>query len=186
MILLTAPSAEPVTTDDAALAARLYVGDPLLPLLPGLITSARQIAEHETGLQLMAQTWRSEFAAWPAADDEIRVHRATAAAITYWDGSSWATLSTAAYTYFPLGNGTGVAPVIGGSWPNLADVAGGPRVRIDLTAGLPSADGVEECVKLFIKALVAHWISSPEAATARTLSEAPFLGSLLDPVRLWG
>lgn len=187
MYLLTSPTAEPVTTAEALLAARLSAtGDPLEPMLAGLIAAARQIAEQETGRQFMQQTWRFELEGWPAACFPLRVHRASAAAIAYWTGASWATLATNAYAFYVLGNWTGVAPAFGTDWPALPDVAGGPRVRIDLTAGAADATAVPECVKLFIKALVAHWINSPEAAGARSMERAPFLGALLDPVRLWG
>jgi len=185
--LLTSPTGEPVSTADALLAARLSAtGEPLEPMLAGLIAAARQIAEQETGRKFMQQTWRIEGESWPAADCPLRVHRATAAAIAYWTGSTWATLATNAYAVYVLGNWTGVAPALGTDWPALGEVAGGPRIRIDLTAGAASAADVPECVKLFIKALVAHWINSPEAATARSMERAPFLGALLDPVRLWG
>lgn len=187
MYLLTPPINEPVATSEALAAARLSAaGDPLEPMLAGLIAAARQIAEQETGRQFMQQIWRFELESWPASCFPLRVHRATEAAIAYWTGSSWATLATNSYAFYAHGNWTGIAPALGTDWPALGGVAGGPRVRIDLTAGAADATAVPECVKLFIKALVAHWINNPEAATARTLERAPFLGALLDPVRLWG
>ena len=186
MYLLTPPTIEPVTTAEAAIAARVSSGDALEPMLPGLIAAARQVAEQQTGRQLMAQTWRVELADWPAADEMLHVHRATACSISYWTGSAWsAALSGTAFAFFPLGTGTGVAPAVGTSWPTLGAVAGGPRVRIDLTAGAATAADVPECIKLYIKALVAHWCNNPEAATSKSTAEAPFLSCLLDPVRLW-
>lgn len=185
MYLLNPPSAEPVTTAEAAIAARISSGDALEPLLPGLITAARQIAEQQTGKQLMAQTWRIELADWPDADRVLHIHRATAVAISYWTGSAWASLAGSAFAFYPQCTGTGVAPAVGTSWPTLGTVAGGPRVRIDITAGATDAATVPECVKLFIKALVAHWVSYPEAATARSMAQAPFLPMLLDGERLW-
>ena len=187
MYLLTGPTDEPVSTADALLAARLSAaGDPLEPMLPGLIAAARQIAEQETGRQFMQQTWRCELEDWPAADEALRIHRPSALAIAYWTGATWSTLATNAYVYFPLGNWTAIAPALNTSWPTLGQLAGGPRVRVDITVGAANAATVPECVKLFIKALVAHWVDSPQAAHARTLMLAPFLRSLLDPVRLWG
>ncbi|MDT7836459.1 head-tail connector protein [Aquabacterium sp. OR-4] len=186
MYLLNPPTAEPVTTAEAALAARISSGDALEPMLPGLIAAARQVAEQETGRQLMEQTWRIELPDWPAADDLLHAHRATACAITYWTGSTWSqAMSASAFTFYPLSTGTGVAPAVGASWPTLGAVAGGPRVRIDLTAGADDAADVPECVKLFIKTLVAHWAYNPAAAAHNSLAEAPFLRALLDPVRLW-
>lgn len=166
MYLLAPPTIEPVSVSDAALAARLSAGDALEPMLAGLIASAREIAEQETGQRLMQQTWRAELADWPAADDVLHFNRPTAAAVSYWTGSAWSALDT--------------------SWPTLGRVAGGPRVRIDLTGGATDAAQVRECAKLFIKALVAHWVDNPEAASARTMARAPFLGALLDPLRFGG
>jgi len=185
MRLLTAPTLEPVTVDEAKLAARISDTAAFDAMLPGLISAARQVAEQETGLQLMAQIWRTELVDWPASTDVLRVYQATAAAVSYWNGSTWATLAGAAFEFGAVGNGTALAPTTGTSWPALGAKAVGPRVRIDLTAGETDADDVPECVKLYIKALVAWWVDNPSAAAPGSLDTAPFLRSLLDPVRLW-
>lgn len=185
MHLLTAPTVEPVTVAEAKLAARID-GTEFDAQLPGMIAAARQLAEQATGRQLMAQTWRTELTDWPAATDPIYVHQATAAVITYWNGSAWVTLSPGAYSAFRLGSWTAVAPAIGTAGPMLGDIAGGPRVRIDLTAGATTAADVPDCVKQYIKAMVAYWIDSPAAAGAEKLAEAPFLSCLLHPARLIG
>lgn len=180
MHLLTAPTAEPVTLDEAKLAARLGDSTAFDALLPGLITAARQVAEQKTCRQLMAQTWRTELADWPASSDVIAVHQATAAAVSYWSGSAWATLAGSAYEFGAVDNGTALAPAIGTSWPTLGDKAIGPRVRIDLTAGATDAADVPECVKLYIKAATAYGIDNPsDPAPPRSL------GSLLDSVRVY-
>jgi len=185
MFLLTAPTAEPVTLDEAKLAARIAGSADFDALIPGLIMAARQIVEQETGLQIMAQTWRIELADWPAVDDVLPVHQATAAAVTYWNGTAWASLDGAAFVFGSSGVGTAIAPATGLAWPTLGERPVGPRVQIDLTAGAASAVQVPECVKLYIKALVAWWIDNPSAAAPGNVQPAPYLRSLLDPVRLW-
>ena len=185
MILLTAPTAEPVTLAEAKLAARIGDTDAFDLVVPGLIVAARQMAEQQTGQLFMQQTWRAELVDWPAATDVLHVYRASAAVVTYWTGTAWASLSGASYMFDALGSGTALAPVTGGAWPALVDKPVGPRVRVDLTAGATSAAAVPECVKLYIKALVAWWIDNPSAGTPGSLQEAPFLRALLDPVRLW-
>ena len=184
MYLLTAPTLEPVTLAEAKLAARIDY-DAFDAMVPGLITAARQLAEQETGWRFIAQTWRTELMDWPAATDVLPVHQATAATITYWDGSAWDSLSSAAYAFGDQDNGTALAPATGSSWPTLGDKPVGSRVRIDLTAGAADAAAVPECVKLYIKALVAWWVENPSAGAPDNLQEAPFLRALLDPVRLW-
>lgn len=185
MHLLTAPTAEPVTLDEAKLAARIGGSTAFDALVPGLIVAARQLAEQETGRQLMAQTWRTELTDWPASTDVIAVHQATSAAVSYWTGSAWMTMADAGYEFGALDNGTALAPAISTSWPTLGDKAVGPRVRIDLTAGATDAADVPECVKLYIKALVAHWVDNPSAAASNRTVEAPFLRLLLDPARIY-
>lgn len=184
MHLLTAPTVEPVTLAEAKLAARIT--ETLFDaIIPGLIASARQLAEQATGQMFMAQTWRTELVDWPAITDTIAVPQATAAALSYWTGSAWATLSGAGYAFAPAGSGTALAPALGTTWPALGTKALGARVRIDLTAGAADANAVPECVKLYIKALVAHWVFNPSAAASNSTAEAPFLRLLLDPARLW-
>lgn len=188
MILLTPPTAEPVSVDDVKLALR--IDDTAFdPLLPGLIAAARAVAEQETGRLFFAQTWRIERAAWPQADDVLHVYRPTAAAVGYWTGSAWATLATNLYAFAPdaaTGCGTVLAPALGTSWPALGSIAIGPRVRIDLTAGLPAgqSDQVPAGIKAFIAAVVGQLLQSPELTAAQAVQASPLLSRLLDPWRL--
>jgi len=184
MHLLTPPAIEPVTVDEAKAAARI-AGAEFDAQLPGLITAARQSAEHIAGRLFIEQTHRAELFDWPEVDDLLHVADATAVAISYWSGSTWVDLSGGAFEFAPLHGGTVVAPVSGTSWPTLGTKVIGARVRIDITAGAEDADGVPECVKLYIKALVAWWIDNPSAVANGSLKEAPFLSNLLDPVRVW-
>lgn len=185
MHLLTSPLVEPVTVAEAKLAARIDDAVRFDAMLPSLIAAARQVAEQEIGRQIMSQVWRIELADWPTATDELQVYQATAAAVSYWDGSAWIALSGAAYMFGALGAGTALAPVTGSSWPVLGARPVGPRVRIDLTAGAATAAEVPDCVKLYIKAMVSFWLDNASAVTPDNLRPAPFLRGLLDPVRLW-
>lgn len=185
MILLTAPTAEPVTLAEAKLAARVS-GSSMDTLIPGLIIAARELAEQETSAKFMAQTWRIELVDWPAATDVLPINQATAAAVSYWTGSAWSdAMDSAAYTYAPDGIGTVLAPATGTSWPTLGDRPVGPRVRIDLTTGATTPAAVAESVKLFIKACVAYWIDNPQAASATGVALPMHLGHLLDRQRLY-
>jgi uncharacterized phiE125 gp8 family phage protein len=175
MYLLTAPAAEPVTLEEAKLAAR--ISDTAMDMLiPGLITAARELAEQETSAKFMEQTWRTELADWPAATDVLPIDQATAAAVSYWTGTAWSTAD---------GIGTVLAPATGTSWPTLGERPVGARVRIDLTTGAEDAAAVPEAVKLFIKACVAYWIDNPQAASATGVALPMHLGHLLDRQRLY-
>lgn len=180
-------SAEPVSLSEAKAAANI---DPTITAFDskviGIITAARQMAEHETGRDYVRKTKRYSFTEWPAVDHVMHVFEPTAVAITWWNGTAWVALDASAYGYFEQGLGTGIAPALDTTWPVLGRVVGGPRVRVDITSGseTPRAN-TPECVKLYIKALVAHWVDNPSAASDRSTTEVPFLGRLLDPERLW-
>lgn len=186
MYLLTPPTVEPVELDDAKTALRID-GDEFDTLLPGLIASARQVAEQETGRAFVAQTWRAELDDWPAATDVLPIYRPSACSITYWDGSAWTALSGSAYAFAPRGAGTVLAPALGTDWPDLGDIAIGPRVRIDLTAGLEPAEVLEvpACVGTYITALVGQIIQSPDLTALQAAQANPLLARLLDSQRLY-
>lgn len=187
MRLITAPTSEPVTLAEVKAAARIAGTTDFDAMLPGLITAARQIAEQTTGRWFMAQTRRAELVDWPSSTTVHHAPEATAVTVSYWTGSTWQAVSADAYTFGPdpLDIGTLVAPITGTSWPTLGELAVGPRVRLTFTAGAALAADVPECVKLYIKALVAWWIDNPAACAKNDMQEAPYLSTLLDSQRLW-
>lgn len=183
MHLLTAPSIEPVTLEQAKLAARVD-GPEWDDIVTAAIVAARQVAEQETGVRFIAQTWRIELADWPAAADVFAVYRPTAVAVSYWNGSAWVTLTNATQVAWGIvQGGFSVVPPLSGSFPQLVDVAIGPRVRLDVTSGAADATGVPECVKTFVKALVSIMVHDP--ALQATEAASPLLRGLLDPVRTY-
>lgn len=184
--LLTAPTVEPVDSDDVKAALRID-GTEFDALLPGLISSARQVAEQETGRAFVTQVWRAELDDWPEADDLIPVYRPTACSIGYWNGSAFVTLSGSGYVYAPSGRGTVLAPALTTSWPDLGDIAIGPRVRIDLTSGVAN-DAVATlpaCIGTYITALVGQMIQAPDLTAQQAAQAHPLLARLLDSQRLY-
>lgn len=183
---LTPPTVEPVEIDDAKLALRID-GTEFDAVLPGLIAAARQVAEQETGRAFVEQTWRAELDDWPTTDDEIRVYRPSACAVTYWDGAAWVALAGADYVFAGINAGTRLAPALGTDWPALGDIALGPRVRIDLTAGVPADEtaSVPDAVATFITALVGQLIQSPQLTAVQAVQAHPLLARLLDDQRLY-
>lgn len=181
----TPTNTEPVTVAESKQAARISDTSEFDEMIPGLITAARQMAEQETGRELVRKTRRSTFVDWPAADLVLPVYAAESVAISYWGESGWTALDSGAFAFYELGTGTGIAPAIGSSWPALSPVAGGPRVRVDVTAGPADPATADACIKQYIKALVSWWIDNPGAAAQGNMQPAPYLRNLLDPVRLW-
>lgn len=181
MHLLTAPTVEPVTLDEAKLSARVD-GSEWDGIITGAIAAARQVAEQETGRRFLTQTWRLDLDDWPAADDVFALYRPTAVAVSYWTGSAYTALATpAGFAWAPVGNGFSIVPALNTSFPALGDIAIGARVRIDATVGEATAATVDECVKTFIKALVTVMVHEP--ALSATDGASPLLRGLLDPVR---
>lgn len=173
---LSGPDAEPVTLADAKLSAKVD-GSDQDALISGLIVAARRQAEHETGRLFGEQTWRVELVDWPAPTDELPVNGPTAVKTSYWDGAAWSapTVLDAAY-WAPEGRGTVIAAPGAGTWPTLGARPVGSRVRIEITAGGPA----DEQVRLYIKAVVAHWLNHPEAAQASAMTPNPLFERLLD------
>lgn len=179
-------SNEPVTVSEAIFSARLEDGDPFLDsLVSSLITAAREQAEHITGKTYVDTTRRVDLTDWPAVTDVLYVQGTRSVAITYWDGTGWVALASNQFAWTPYEGGTAIAPEVGVEWPTLGEVAIGPRVRIDFTAGPTDPRTAPEQVKLYIKALVAVWMRNPEAAQARRLETSPLFDRLLDSERLW-
>ena len=174
--LLTGPAAEPVSLAEAKLAAR--VDDAAFDsLIPGLLTAARQAAEHLTGRRFGEQTWRVSLVDWPTPTDELPVNGPTAVKTSYWDGAAWsAPAMLDAACWAAEGRGTVIAAPGTGAWPALGNRPVGPRVRIEITAGGPA----DEQVRLYIKAVVAHWLNHPEAAQAGAMTPNPLFERLLD------
>lgn len=185
--LLTAPTAEPVSVADAKFAARADGAHWDSPIA-GMIAAARQVAEHETGQRLMAQTWRHELADWPTTDDLLPELRPSAVAVAYWTGSAWSTLSSPAFVWAPAGVSgwhIALAPAINTAWPTLGDVALGPRVRVDVTSGAADAAQVHPAATQFIRALVALMVTDPTLTAEAALAAHQYLRHMLDPIRLY-
>lgn len=77
--LTTPPTAEPLTLGEVKAHLRLDGGEEDALLL-SLVTAAREHLERETGLCLMAQSWRLHLNDWPA-DGVIRLARSPVQAI---------------------------------------------------------------------------------------------------------
>lgn len=173
---LAGPDAEPVTLAEAKLAAKVD-GSDQDALISGLIIAARRQAEHETGRLFGEQTWRVELADWPAPTDELPVNGPAAVKTSYWDGGAWTTAAVLDPACWAReGRGTVIAAPGTVGWPALGARSVGPRVRVDITAG----GLADEQVRLYIKAVVTHWVNHPEAAQAGTMTPNPLFTRLLD------
>jgi uncharacterized phiE125 gp8 family phage protein len=189
MALLSYPngSIEPVAVADARVACRID-GSERDAELAGLISAAREHAEHITSRQYRAQVLRESLAGWPDGTLSLSVDKATAVVITYRSAASpetWATLDAAAYRWACFDGRTLINPADGTSWPDLAPDDYPERVRVDVTSGPADADQVPESVRQYILASIAAWIDQPGALADGRLQPHPLFERLLDRERLW-
>ncbi|MEJ1935462.1 hypothetical protein WDZ92_35135 [Nostoc sp. NIES-2111] len=187
---LSTEGVEPVSLDEAKQAARvdndLGASSSLDGLIATLITTAREQAEQLTGQLYRPQVWRTELDDWPSVDLVLPIYRATACAVSYWNGATFVLLS-GGYLYAAGGAGgagTVLAPATG-AWPMLGTRAVGARVRIDLTGGPESPAAVPASVKTYILATVAAWLKTPEALASAALGPHPLFVSLLNGEKLF-
>jgi len=184
MPILTAPTSEPITLDEAKFAARLTGSTAFDAMLPLYIQAAREIAEAETGVRWMAQRVREEFTEWPAPTQVIRLAGPTAVAISYCSqAGAWTSLPSGQFFWADASPGLLIAPPVGGQFPMLGDIAVGPRVRVDVDVGAADRASVPAAVKTFIMAMVAYWVEHPQAFTDRPHVASPAIARQLDTVR---
>lgn len=183
LIRISSTGAEPVSLEDAKVAARVD-GDELDVLIAGYIATARQQAEHITGRFYRGGVVRWTGSDWPCCS--IAVDGVQSTEVRRWNGSALAQLDGSAFVSAPAadGPGTDVVPVLGSAWPDLPSIAAGARVQIDLTLARDPA-AVPECVRTYIQAQVAGWVNNPDAVSTRQMMVDPRLERLLDPERQW-
>lgn len=186
---LTVPPAQPVTLAEVKQSAR--IDDTRFDAeIARLIPTATETAEQETGRRLMAQTWRLELDELPSDGGAIPLPQSpvlSVTAITYWDGSTWATIDADDYKLVQLRcQMAAVRPALNASWPTLGDEVGA-RVRVEYVAGYgEDAADVPPGVRQWILAHCAHWIANPAATTDREAPPNPYLARLLDRTRAYG
>lgn len=183
--LITAPTAEPVTLDEAK--AQCRVEDTASDtLLTGLIAAAREMAEQETGRALMTQTWELALDAFPAGEiDLVKVPVQSITSVKYLDGNgAEQTIANANYTLDSYGIGHWLLPAYDYDWPATLDSANAVKVRF--VCGYADAASVPPGVKLWMKAQIAHWFANRESVNVGNItSKLPNIDGLLDAARVY-
>jgi len=181
--LLIAPTARPVTVDEAMFAARQ--DEPhWRPEVERAIDAAVQLLEHETSRRLMAQTWRYPLPGWPSAQDVLPEHQASTVAITYRSPAGvWETLNNTTFLWGPVPGGINIVPVMGQVWPEYAPDEFGHAVRVDITAGATTPAQVPAAAKHFVLGMVA--LKVPGQYGDDATKHEQYLLRALDPLRLY-
>lgn len=184
LIVITAPSAEPVTLAEARAQARIdsTTDD---PTLARYIVAAREMAEHELQRTLVVTTYELMLDAFPDGTLELPmgpIPAASAMSVTsvkYTDAADVEqTVDPSAYTLDGYSNAPRLVPVAG--WPTPKDAPNAVRIRY--TSGHATPGTVPPAVKQWILAHVAEMNERREAAGSG-IEPLPFLSRLLDPYR---
>lgn len=157
----SAPADEPVTRDEAKTWLKVTHGEED-DLIDGLITSARQLFETETGRQVISADWLiylEHFPRWP--HQTIRVPRPPLTAVSslkYRDpGGTLRTLAEDRYNVIaPVGPDAEpgrIDPAPSTFWPDTAHGVT-DAVQIAITAGAADAPSVPEDVKRVIRQIL--------------------------------
>lgn len=181
--VVTGPTAEPVTLEEASAHCRVDTSDEET-LLAAYITAARQYAEEITGRAFLAQTLELTIDTFPAWEIELpRAPVASITSISYLD-TAGAPQTVATYVLDGRSRPPRLTPAYGASWPEARGTVGSVAIRF--VAGEASAP---EPVKQAILLMVGHWFEHREDAIAApgiTIASIP-LGAnvLLAPYRIW-
>lgn len=184
--VITAVATEPVTRTEAKVHLRVdSTADDTL--IDGLITAAREFAEHYTNRALAEQTLEMALDCFPDdEDDTIKLSRPPVTSITsikYTDtAGTEQTIANTAYALSAYGDSRTVAPTFGNYWPSTQDIPDAVRIRYVCGVTAPKA------AKSAILLLIGHLYENRETVNIGNIaSELPLsTRSLLDTVKVYG
>lgn len=183
--VVTPVATEPVTLAEARLQCKVDADDTTHDaLITGLITAAREFAEHYTGRALAPQTLEAALDAF-TDDDYIDLPMPPVSSVTsikYTDtAGAEQTLSTGAYTLSPYSLSNRVNLTADADWPSTQDVANAVRVRfVAGYATIPQA--AKAAILLHIE--IECPLNPHTPAEREALEKAR--DSLLNTVKVWG
>ena len=182
-ILLTAPSVEPVSLDEAKAYLRVEHSDDD-EVIAALVAGSRIHVEAQTRRALITQSWRLSADAWPP-DGRMPVRpgplQALGAVRVYDFDNVAQDVDTQAFVLDRAGSALGFAP-----WAVPAPgrlIAG---IALDVTVGYgDAATDVPEALRQAIRLLVAHWYENRGLAAVGTVTVLPAtVAALLAPYRM--
>lgn len=187
-ILITAPTVEPVSVEEAKLHE--HVDDAAEDtLIEVYISAAREQCEHILGRSILPQTWEVSLDCFPSGDIELPCPDALSIkGVYYLDvAGDEVTLPTDQYKLnVRKANKSILKPAKGTTWPTTANEE--DAVRIQYEAGYEDVPNVPAPIKLWIKMAVGTWYKNREVVVTGTIvSKIPreFYAGLLDRYRVW-
>ncbi len=181
---ITAPTAEPITLDEAKAQCRVDIADDDA-LIGALITAAREEVERQSYHALMTQTLEMILTAWPYDHPilpgwytgHIRLPRPplqSVTSVTYKDYTGTVRTMTVNTDYVVAGDSipAEVMPPYAKTWPPVVLHAAEP-IRVRYVCGYADAASVPDSLKLAVKLLVGHWYENREASNPMLLRDIP-------------
>ena len=195
LVLVTAPSVEPVTLEELQTHLRADTSDNADDdLLISIQQAAREHVEHITRRALLTQTWDYSLDAWPDGNaivlplGNLQNAVATAPVVTWLDADGTSTTLTWVTDYLvqTAGDQCGVIALpYSGAWPTgtLYPVA---PITVRYVAGWTTAALVPASLRAAVKLLAADlYEMRGEPVLGQTVVENKTASRLLAPWRLW-
>jgi uncharacterized phiE125 gp8 family phage protein len=203
LALIIAPTGEPLTSNEAKLDGKIeYTEDDALIL--SMIITARQLAEHKTGRQLMTATYDLTLDCFPPWNGHtITLGRRgqivlplpplqSVSSIVYVDPNG-ATQTLATSEYVVDGADTNddkcppgrIFPAYDKVWPDIRRQPNAVKIRF--VAGYANVAKVPEAIRRWMLMRIGAMDKNREAAAMGQINELPrdFLDGLLDPFRIY-
>jgi uncharacterized phiE125 gp8 family phage protein len=173
LTLVTAPTIEPVSLDEAKAHVRIYANDDDA-MLSSLISAARQSAERFMNRAILTQTWDFFCDLLPCGNEPLELPMAaplqSVTSLKYYDADgTQQTWSSSNYVVSVSKEPGTIRLAYGISWPSV-------RVRPDsitvrYVAGWTSAALVPYPIKQAILLLIGHWYNNREEVVAGTMNK---------------
>lgn len=187
LTLITPPSGEPVSLEEARLHLRIDSDDED-PLVAALIRAARDYVERQTGRALITQTWQFTQDRFPWYGEVIRLGRAPVQSVTFvkYLNSSGVLTTLASTEYIADITTYGAGEIVLGyqkTWPTIQDQRN--AITVEFIAGYGSnATSVPPSLKAAILLVLGDLYANREAQVAgMTINENPTVERLLNPYR---
>ena len=183
LTLKTAPSAEPITLDEAKLHCKVDGADDDA-LITALIVTARHQAEQRTSRALITQQWEQTLDSFPVDGIELANPKLVSVeSVTYLDENGVRqTLANTEYQVVTDELIGRILPAYGKVWPSCRVQPG--SVAINYTCGYGAAAAVPAGIKSWMLLAVGTWYAQREVVITGTIvGELPrdFFSALLDP-----
>lgn len=181
--VITPVAVESVTLEEAKLHLRVD-GTDEDALIGGLISAAREWAEHYTGRALAPQTLEMALDQFP--EDFIDLDLPPVSSVTsikYTDSTGVEqTLATDQYAFSLYGEARRISLTYGNSWPTTQAIANAVRIRY-----VTGYTTTPKAAKAAILLMVGHLYANREDVTTSKTELLPNgAKALLDPIKIWG